>query len=125
NAGLDEVAIFAGGRVVAVVALAFTHCVHHNGRVFAGVGDDLAQRLFDGAREDADTDRLVGVRAFELRESLLDTDQRDAAAGDHAFFHRRTRGVQGVFDAGLLFLHFDLGGSADLDHGNAAGEFRN
>ena len=27
---------------------------------------------------------------------------------------RRAGGVQGVFDAGLLFLHFDFGGSADL-----------
>src|SRR5690606_25047938 len=30
--------------------------------------------------------------------------------------------VQGVFDAGLLFLHFDFGGSTDADHGNTAGQ---
>jgi len=30
-----------------------------------------------------------------------------------------------VFDAGLLLFHFDLGGSANLDHGNTAGELGN
>jgi hypothetical protein len=28
--------------------------------------------------------------------------------------------VQGVFNAGFLFFHFDFGGSADLDHGHSA-----
>jgi hypothetical protein len=32
--------------------------------------------------------------------------------------------VQRVFDAGLLFLHFGLGGRADLDDSHAAGQFR-
>ena len=32
---------------------------------------------------------------------------------------------QGVFDAGLLFLHFDFGGGTDLDEGHAAGELGN
>ncbi len=30
--------------------------------------------------------------------------------------------MQGVFDAGLLFLHLDFGGGTDLDHGHAAGQ---
>ena len=30
--------------------------------------------------------------------------------------------MQSVFDAGLLFLHFDFGGSTDLDHCNTAGQ---
>ncbi|MNS59742.1 hypothetical protein D3C72_927080 [compost metagenome] len=30
--------------------------------------------------------------------------------------------MQGVFDASLLFLHFDFGGSANANHGNAAGQ---
>jgi hypothetical protein len=32
--------------------------------------------------------------------------------------------VQGVFDAGLLFLHFAFGRGADVDLGHAAGELR-
>ena len=31
-------------------------------------------------------------------------------------------GVQGVFNAGLLFFHFDFGRGTDLDHCNAAGQ---
>jgi len=39
----------------------------------------LAQRLFNRAAQDANTDRLVFVRTFELLERLLRADQRDAA----------------------------------------------
>ena len=49
-------------------------------------------------------------------------EQRDAAAGNDAFFDRRAGGVQGVFDAGLLFLHLGFGRGADIDDGDAAGE---
>ncbi len=53
---------------------------------------------------------------------LLGAQQGHATTGHDAFFHRSAGGVQGVFHAGLLFLHFDFGGSADLDHGHAAGQ---
>src|SRR6185503_1099765 len=74
---------------------------------------------------DADADRLVFVRTFELVERLLRADQRNTAARHHAFFNGGTGRVQRVFDAGLLLFHFDLGGSANLDHGNTAGELGN
>ena len=48
--------------------------------------------------------------------------QRDTTARDDAFFDGCTRGVQRVFDARLLLLHLDLGGRANLDHGNTAGQ---
>lgn len=41
-----------------------------------------------------DADRLVFVRAFELLEPLLRTDQRNATARDHALFNGGTRRVQ-------------------------------
>src|SRR6185295_16416631 len=69
--------------------------------------------------------RLVFVRTFELLEGLQRADQRNAAARDHAFFDGGTGRVQRVFDAGLLLFHLDLGGSADLDHGDTAGELGN
>ena len=78
-------------------------------RLFAGVGDDLAQRRFHRAQAIGDAEVLVFVVALEPADRLQRADQRHAAAGDHAFFDGRTRGVQGVFDAGLLFLHLDLG----------------
>src|SRR5688572_19180245 len=125
DAGVDHVAVLARAGVVAVRALATLDLVQHDSRVFASVLDDLTQRLFDRARQDANADRLVFVRTFELLEGLERADQRDAAARDHAFFNGGTGGVQRVFDAGLLLFHFDLGGSADLDHGHTAGELGN
>jgi hypothetical protein len=50
------------------------------------------------------------------------THQGDAAAGHDALFDRRTGGVQGVFDAGLLLLHLDFSRGTHLDDGNTAGE---
>ncbi len=69
--------------------------------------------------------RLVVVGGF-LANAVEDlgrgADDGDAAAGEDAFFNRGAAGVQGVFDAGLLFLHGDFGGGADVDLGDAAGE---
>src|SRR5690606_797159 len=102
DAEFDHVAVFAGGRVVTVVALAFGDLVEDHARLFTGIGDDLAQRRFHRATGDLDTVVLVFVVALELGQAGQRTDQRDATARDHAFLDRRTRGVQGVFDARLL-----------------------
>src|SRR5215472_11805945 len=39
-----------------------------------------------------------------------------------AFFARRASGVQCIFDAGFLFLHFGFGRGANLDDCHAAGQ---
>jgi hypothetical protein len=62
------------------------------------------------------------VGALEVLDLGQRAHQGDTAAGDDAFLDRRTGGVQGVFDAGLLLLHLDFGGGTDLDHGHTAGE---
>ena len=49
-------------------------------------------------------------------------EQGGAAAGDDALLDGRTGGRQGVLDAVLLLLELDLGGRADLDDGDAAGQ---
>src|SRR3569832_2177688 len=125
DALFQHVAVLARAGVVAVRALARLDGVQDDRGVFARVLDDLTQRLFDRARQDADADRLVFVRTFELLEGLERADQRDAAARDHAFFDGRTGRVQRVFDAGLQLFHFDFGRGTDLDDGDAAGELRN
>ena len=80
DAEVEHVAILARGGVVTVRALAgLDHLIEDHGGVFTGVLHDLAQRLFDRAGEDADADRLVFVRTFELVERLGRTDQRDTA----------------------------------------------
>ena len=57
-----------------------------------------------------------------LLDRLAAAEQGHAAAGQNAFFDRRTRGVQGVFDAGLLLLHVGFGAGADRDDRHAAGQ---
>src|SRR5690606_28357326 len=106
--------------VVAVVAFALLDGVDDHAGFIAGIADDGAQRGFDGAQDQLDAGVLVGVVALDLGHGGLGADQRDAAARDDAFLDGRTRGVQGVFDAGLLFLHFDFGGRADADDRNTA-----
>ena len=48
--------------------------------------------------------------------------QRDAAARQDAFLDRGAGRVHRVVDAILALLHLDLGGAADADHRDAAGE---
>jgi hypothetical protein len=118
----DHVAIGVVGGVEAVVALAGQHRVDHHRGFAAGVVHDLAQGRLDGLEHQGNAVVLVGVVTLDGASGLLGAQQGHAATGHDAFFHRSTRGVQGVFDAGLLFLHLDFGGSADLDHGHAAGQ---
>src|ERR1019366_3535210 len=120
NAGFHQVLELIGLCVVAeVVLLRVTDAAQNNGAFFAGVADDLAERLFESAAHDVAADLLV---TFQLQR----VDRRDAAhqghtaAGDNAFLDRSAGSVHGVFHAGFLFLHFSLGRSADLDDRNAA-----
>src|SRR5690606_28093910 len=122
DAELDHVAEFAVGGVVAEVTRTVLDLVEDHGGLFAGVGDDLAQRRLHRTQGDDDAVVLVLVGTLDLADGLQRAHQGDAAARDHALFDRSTRGVQGVFDAGLLFLHLDLGRGADLDHGHATGQ---
>src|SRR4029079_12166250 len=67
-------------------------------------------------------------RAFpayiHLVERGLRVQQGHAAAGHDALLDGRPRGLHGVLDAVLLLLELDLGGRADLDHRDAAGQAR-
>src|SRR3569623_1849167 len=119
-----HVAVFAGGGVVTVVTFAFLNFVKNHGLLVAGIGHDLAQRLFHRAVRDRDADILVVVVALEILHALQGANQCNAAARDDAFFHCGAGGVQGIFDAGLLLLHFHLGGGTDFNHCHTAGELR-
>ena len=48
--------------------------------------------------------------------------QRDATTGDDALLDGRLGVAHGVLDAVLVLLELDLGGRADLDDGDAAGQ---
>ena len=104
-------------------ALEVAHLLDDDPALEAGVDRDLLQRLLDGPGHDAGTGRLVAVEllgAFE--DGGLGPQQGDPAAGDHALLDGGLGGRDGVLDAVLLLLELDLGGGADLDHGDAAGQ---
>ena len=61
---------------------------------------------------------------LEIVKRLGTAQQRHTATGHDPFLDRRLRGVHGVLDTGLLFLHFRLGGRADLNNGHAAHQLR-
>jgi hypothetical protein len=65
---------------------------------------------------------MSGLSDFRPLEDLLGPQQRDAAARHDAFLDRGAGGVQRVIDAILALLHLGLGGTADPDDRNAAGE---
>src|SRR5690606_17674034 len=119
---LDHVAVFAGRSVVAVVTGTLLDLVQHHGGFVAGVGDDLAQRSFDGATQDVDTGVLLFVDPLQVGNGSQGANQGHTTARHHAFFNGCTGCVQGVFNARLLLFHFDFGGRTDLDHGNTAGQ---
>src|SRR5260221_5278694 len=122
HAHFDEIAVGFSLRIEAEVALAFGDLVHHHRGLFARVGDDLAQRLFQGAAHDLDAGLLVGVVALEHVERAAGADVGHAAAGDDTLLDRRAGRVQPVFDTRLFLLHFDFGRGAHLDQRNTAGE---
>ena len=90
----------------------------------AGVVGELAERLLERAHDDLRARPLVRIpEAIEL-DRLDSVQERDAAARDDALLEGRPGGLQRVLDAVLLLLHLRLGRSADLDHGDAAGQLR-
>ena len=119
DAGLHEVFVFAGGDVVAFVALALLDFLHDEGAFLAGVVGQLAERA-SMARRTMCTPTASSPSSLRLSSAWRGA--RHAAAGDDAFFDGRAGRVQRVFDARLLFLHFGLGRGADIDDGHAAGQ---
>src|SRR5471032_3132356 len=121
HAHFDHVAVGAVGGVIAVVAFACQNGCDDDRSFFAGVLHDHAQWLFHRAQHDLDAGVLVWVVAFDGDVGAR-AQQGYAAAWHDAFFHGSAGSVQCIFNAGFLFFHFDFGGSANLDHGNAAGQ---
>src|SRR6185437_12864667 len=124
DARLNQVFVLFGGRVEAVVGVGVVTDFTHDDRAFeSGVADDLADRLFAGAADDIHADLFIAVE-LQIVENLRRPQQGHAAARYDAFLDGRASRMQSIFHARLLFLHFGLGGRADLDHSDAAGELR-
>jgi hypothetical protein len=123
DAGFDEVFVVAGADVIAFVAFAAFDFLDDDGAFDAGVFGQGAGWELDGPFDDIDADAFVIVGGLDGVHGADATEERDAAAGDDAFFDGSASGVECVFDAGFTFLHFGFGCSAHVDDGDAAGEF--
>ena len=90
----------------------------------AGVLHNHANRLLDRTAHDLDADLLFRILELEALEHALCSNERDATASHNSFLDRGTRRVQGVLDAGLLFLHLTFRRRADIDDGDTTGKLR-
>src|SRR6201991_1535886 len=121
---LRQIVENAGVEASIVVGKLLEQLADHDRGFHARVLDDLTQRRLDRLADDCDAGGLVFIVAGHAVQRLRGVEQSRAAAGKDAFLDRRFRGVQGIVDAVLLLLHFDLGGAADADHRNAPRELR-
>src|SRR5437773_2882405 len=124
DARLYQVGVFAGGDVVAFVALTRLDFLNDERAFLARVVRELAGRLFDGPAHDLHAHLLVAFKALDVIERFLRANERHAAAWHNAFLNRRARSMQCIFHTRFLFFHFGLSGSADVDHGYTARQFR-
>src|SRR3954449_10169916 len=123
DALLDEVAVFTGLRVEAVVVrLVLEDLADDDGTVLARVDRDLASRPGQRLANDLDAGLLVVVLGAQALELLGGAQQGDAAAGHDAFFNSRTGRMHRVINAILALLDFDFRRAADADHRDAASE---
>src|SRR3954452_14091436 len=122
DAGPDQILVAIGGGVVAeVLLLRLLHPAYHDRALGARVLGDHPNRLLECPPNNLDPDLLI-LGALELVQSHLSADQCNTAAGHDAFLDCSAGGVQRVLNPSLLFFHLGLGSSADVDHGDSAGE---
>src|SRR3954447_1359574 len=124
NARLEHVDVFTRRRVQAVVGRQRADLLRHDAALEAGVDGDLLQRRGQCDLDDVRPGGLV-ARQVELLERRADgVCQRHAATRQQTLLDGCLRVAHSVLDAVLALLQLDLGGGADLDHRNTAGELR-
>ncbi len=127
HAGLEHVTIFFGDDVVAEVLVALflgksADVLDDDCAILAGILSQFADGGFKSLADNGDADGFIFAIHFDLVESGHSVDEDDFTTGDDAFFNGGTCGREGIFDAVLLLFEFGLGGCANTDDGNAAGE---
>ena len=108
DSALEEVLIFAGACVVAIVALAVLDVLNDDGAFQTCVGNNLAQRLLDGTFYNLDTSVLIVVVAVEVLKSRNAAHVSHATARNDAFSHSRACCAQRVVYTVFLLLHLNL-----------------
>src|SRR5690606_10875458 len=106
----------------AVTGLQASDLLRHDAALEAGIDGDLLQRSRRGGLHDGSARGLVTLERQLLERSLGGLYQSHAATGDDALLDGRLGVADGVLDAVLALLELDLGGSADLDDRDTAGQ---
>src|SRR5680860_142852 len=119
DAGLHEVLVDTGCCVEAGNLFA-ANPRYDDATLIAGVDGDLADGSLERTPDDLTSSLHVIGAATQLVDDCARAKQGNAATGHDALFDGCTGRLDGVLDAVLLFLELDLGGRANLDHGNAA-----
>src|SRR3989442_11505444 len=116
-----EVFELAGLRVEAEgISVVVLDLAHYHRAVFACVDRDLSCRPGERLFDHLDAVPLIFVFALQLVQGLAGTQQSDTTSGENAFLNRGPGRMHGIVDPILAFLHLDLSGAADADHGNPA-----
>src|SRR5579872_1080211 len=116
-----QVAVLAGGGVVAVPGGQGGDLRHHDRALHAGVQRDPAGRLGQRALHDPDAGRLVTLAA-QVAQVGGHVHQGCAAPGDDALLDGGPGGGDGVLQAVLLLLQLHLGGGTGPQHADPAGQ---
>src|SRR4028118_2350257 len=118
----DHVDVLAVGGVQALAHGQVADLLHHDAALEAGVHRDLLDRGLERQAHDVRPGRLVAGQVELLERGLGGLQQRHATTGDDALLDSRLGVADGVLDAVLALLELDLGGRADLDHCDTAGQ---
>src|SRR4029077_358407 len=121
DAGLEQVAVLALERVVAEAGLEALDVRDDDLAGLAGVVGDLTGGRLERLADDVHADLGVAIE-LDLVERRDRLQEGGAAAGDEALFDGRAGRRERILDAVLLLLELDLGGRADLDDRDAAGQ---
>ncbi|OPX95607.1 MAG: hypothetical protein A4E58_02019 [Syntrophorhabdus sp. PtaB.Bin006] len=82
------------------------------------VRGDPTDRVFEGLFHYLNAE-LPFTFQFQFVKLRYASQECYAATRDNTFFHRCLCGIQGILNAGFLFLHLCLGGSPNINDSNA------
>lgn len=126
DTGADHVNILALRAIesaVEVIGKIVGELANNDAAFKAGILNNSAGRAGDGALDDAHTKLLVEVGWLDLLQAIGGgLEEGGATTGEDAFLNSGASSVQGINDTVLLLANLDLGGTANLDNRNTAGE---
>ena len=96
-------------KVLNGLILTFTRCfMRPNSALFAGIGNNLTQRLLYGTLHNSDTGLLIFIDCCKTFKAVDSTDICDTATGNNTLFNGRACSAKCIIDTVFLLFHFNL-----------------